>query len=67
MKISGTPKTYLGEIKVTKPLWFIFFSFFFFKIKSMVELECCILGNVQVAESAGIFKYIIALSMKGHL
>ena len=36
VKISGTLKTYLGEIKVTKPLWFIFFSFFFYKKK--VEL-----------------------------
>ena len=35
VKISGTLKTYLGEIKVTKPLWFIFFSYFFYKKKRL--------------------------------
>ena len=65
MKISGTPKTYLSEIKVTKPKKFIFFSFFFiYKINGLIG-ERNVAYWVQVAECAGI-KYIIALSMKGH-
>ena len=47
VKISGTPKTYPGEIKVTKPLKFIFFSFFFYNKRLNWWKECCVLGTIS--------------------